>query len=40
MQDNQLRYSQYMEEQNAEGSNKASSYVRALELLGPILEKR
>lgn len=40
MSDNKLRYSQYMDEQNAEGSNKASSYVRALELLGPILAKR
>ena len=34
------QYPQYMDEQNAEGSNKASSYVRALELLGPILAKR
>ena len=30
----------YMDDQNAEGSNKASSYVRALELLGPILAER
>jgi len=29
-----------MDAQNLEGSNKASSYVRALELLGPILAKR
>jgi putative restriction endonuclease len=28
-----------MDEQNIEGSNKAASYVRALELLGPILAK-
>lgn len=32
-------YTQFMAEQNVEGSNKASSYVRALELLGPILAK-
>ena len=32
-------YVQYMREAGAEGSNKASSYIRALELLGPILAK-
>lgn len=31
------RYELYMSTLNQEGSNKASSYVRALELLGPIL---
>jgi len=31
------RYDLYMATLNQEGSNKASSYVRALELLGPIL---
>lgn len=31
------KYSRYMESQNLEGSHKASSYIRALELLGPIL---
>ena len=31
-------YSQYMKEQNLEGSNKASSYIRALDLLGPIIK--
>ncbi len=33
------KYSQYMNEQNVEGSGRASSYVRALDLLGPILAK-
>ena len=33
-------YVRYMREAGAEGSNKANSYVRALELLGPILAKR
>ena len=32
-------YVRYMREAGAEGSNKASSYIRALELLGPILAK-
>ncbi|MDD5209841.1 MAG: HNH endonuclease [Elusimicrobiales bacterium] len=32
-------YSEYMKEQNLEGSNKASSYIRALDLLGPIVKK-
>ncbi len=32
-------YSQYMAELNVEGSGRASSYVRALDLLGPILAK-
>ena len=32
-------YVRYMRDAGAEGSNKASSYVRALELLGPILAK-
>ncbi len=34
------QYAEYMDSQNLDGSNKASSYVRALELLGPILAKR
>lgn len=34
------QYECYMTAQNLEGSNKASSYVRALELLGPILADR
>ncbi|MFA7368262.1 MAG: HNH endonuclease [Kiritimatiellales bacterium] len=33
-------YLQHMDEQNVEGSGKASSYVRALDLLGPILAKK
>ena len=33
-------YIAHMEEQNVEGSNKAASYVRALDLLGPILTRR
>lgn len=33
------QYSQYMNEQNVEGSGKAASCVRALDLLGPILAK-
>jgi len=32
-------YVRYMRDAGAEGSNKASSYIRALELLGPILAK-
>jgi putative restriction endonuclease len=32
-------YSQYMDDQNVEGSGRAASYVRALDLLGPILAK-
>jgi hypothetical protein len=32
-------YTQYMDEQNVEGNGKASSYVRALDLLGSILAK-
>ena len=32
-------YVRYMREAGAEGSGKASSYIRALELLGPILAK-
>ena len=32
-------YVQYMREVGTEGSNKSSSYIRALELLGPILAK-
>lgn len=31
------RYSQHINGKNVEGSNKASSYIRALDLLGPIL---
>jgi len=34
------RYEHHMAAQNLEGSNKASSYIRALELLGPILAAR
>lgn len=33
------QYSQYVYEQNIEGSNKASSYIRALELLDEILKR-
>ncbi len=33
------KYSLYMTEQNVEGSGRASSYVRVLDLLGPILAK-
>ena len=33
------RYSQYMHGEGRAGSNKAASYIRALELLGPILAK-
>jgi len=33
-------YSAYITERTDEGSNKASSYIRALELLGPILANR
>ncbi len=33
------RFAEYMEETNTAGSGKASSYVRALDLLGPILAK-
>jgi putative restriction endonuclease len=33
------QYSRYMHHANHDGSNKASSYVRALELLGPIMAK-
>lgn len=36
---NRKRYMQYMAERNASGSNKASSYVRALDLVGPILSQ-
>ena len=32
-------YSKHIAEQNVEGSNKASSYIRALELLDGILKK-
>ena len=32
-------YSQFVRSENVEGSNKAPSYIRALELLGPILAK-
>ncbi|NCA81973.1 MAG: HNH endonuclease [Opitutae bacterium] len=32
-------YSRYLRDAGIEGSNKASSYIRALELLGPILAK-
>lgn len=32
-------YGRYMREAGVEGSNKANSYIRALELLGPILAK-
>jgi putative restriction endonuclease len=38
--ENKREYSQYMGSQNRDGSNKASSYIRALELLGPILANR
>lgn len=37
--DMRVIYSRYMDEQNVGGSGKASSYVRALDLLGPILAK-
>ncbi|MEI8140199.1 MAG: HNH endonuclease [bacterium] len=33
------RFTEFMEETNTAGSGKASSYVRALDLLGPILAK-
>ncbi len=33
-------YSEYIKAENADGSNKASSYIRALDLLGPILASR
>ena len=33
------QYTAYIEEQNIEGSNKASSYIRALDLLDGILKK-
>lgn len=33
-------YSEYVKAKNADGSNKASSYIRALDLLGPILADR
>jgi len=33
------RFAEYMEETNTAGSGKASSYVRALDLLSPILAK-
>lgn len=34
------QYAQYINEQNIKGSNKASSYVRALELLDQILRRK
>ncbi len=33
-------YTAYMIEENLDGSNKASSYLRALELLQPILAQK
>ncbi|NLE66400.1 MAG: HNH endonuclease, partial [Lentisphaerae bacterium] len=36
---NKAQYSRYMQAEGIEGSNKASSYIRALELLGPILAR-
>ena len=35
----QRLYKKYIQESNIEGSNKASSYIRALELLDEILKK-
>lgn len=39
MDDNRTAYSEFIKEQNIEGSNKASSYIRALELLDIILKR-